>query len=261
MSSYAAFSLYVARESGLHRLHPLTKLALTGFCLFASLVLPGVWATYAAFGVILLPLAAWGQVLPLLLRAAWRTVLPFALSLFLIQGFFWTGGTPVLALGPLSLKREGVLFAIQSTGRILLIVSSFLLLSLSTRPDALMIALSQRGVPTGIAYIILATIQIVPRFQAKAATILDAQRSRGLETEGHLRQRLRALLPLIKPLVLGSIVDIEERAIALEARAFSRRGPKTSLLVLVDSPAQAAVRWLLLLAALALLAARLFRAI
>jgi len=260
MSSYAAFSLYVARESGLHRLHPLTKLALTGFCLFASLVLPGAWATYAAFGVILLPLAAWGQVLPLLLRAAWRTVLPFALSLFLIQGFFWTGGTPVLALGPLSLKREGVLFAIQSTGRILLIVSSFLLLSLSTRPDALMIALSQRG-PTGIAYIILATIQIVPRFQAKAATILDAQRSRGLETEGHLRQRFRALLPLIKPLVLGSIVDIEERAIALEARAFSRRGPKTSLLVLVDSPAQAAVRWLLLLAALALLAARLFRAI
>ncbi|MFQ5856448.1 MAG: energy-coupling factor transporter transmembrane component T, partial [Anaerolineae bacterium] len=145
---------------------------------------------------------------------------------------------------------------VLSTGRILLIVSSFLLLTLSTRPDALMIALTQRGIPTSIAYIILATIQIVPRFQAKAATILDAQRSRGLETEGSLLLRARALLPLVQPLVLGSIVDIEERAIALEARAFGRRGPKTSLLVLTDSPAQAAVRWVLLVATIVVLVAR-----
>jgi energy-coupling factor transport system permease protein len=199
--------------------------------------------------------------LRLLVGAAWRTVLPFAISLFLIQGFFWTGGTPIFAIGPLSLKQEGLVFAIQSTGRILLIVSSFLLLSLSTRPDALMIALSQRGVPRSIAYIMLSAIQIVPRFQAKAATIIDAQRSRGLETEGNLRRRIQGLLPLVQPLILGSIVDIEERAIALEARAFSRRGPKTNLLVLTDSPAQAAARWLLLIVAVAMLAARLFRVI
>jgi energy-coupling factor transport system permease protein len=253
-----AQTLYVARDSGLHRLHPLTKLAVTGFGLLAAVALPGIWATYAVFGLYLLPLAAWGRILTPLLRAAGRIVLPFAVSLLLIQGFFWTDGTPIFAVGPLSLKREGVLFAVQSVGRILLIVSSFLLLTLSTRPDALMIALSQRGVPASLAYIMLSTIQIIPRFQVKAATILDAQSSRGLETQGSLRRRVRALVPLVEPLVLGSIVDVEERAIALEARAFSRRGPKTSLLVLADSPAQAAARWLLLVAAVAVLAARLF---
>jgi energy-coupling factor transport system permease protein len=235
--------------------------ALAGFCLLAALALPGTWATYGVFAAVILPVAAWGRVLRPLIGAAGRTVLPFAISLFLIQGLFWTNGTPIVTIGPLSFKQEGVNFAAQSAGRILLIVSSFLLLSLSTRPDALMVALSQRGVPKSIAYIVLSTIQLVPRFQAKAATILDAQRSRGLETEGNLRRRMGALMPLIQPLVLGSIVDIEERAIALEARAFGRRGSKTNLLVLTDTPTQAVMRWLLLVAAVVMLAARLLRVI
>jgi len=252
----AAFSLYTPRESGLHRLHPLTKLALAGFFLVAAVALPGTWLLYAAFVLLIVPLAAWGQVLRPLLRALLPIVLPFALSLLIIQGFFWSDGTPILHIGPLSLKREGLLFAARSTGRILVIVSSFLLLSLSTRPDALMLSLAQRGVPKSLSYIILATLQLIPRFQDKATTILDAQRARGLETEGALAQRARALLPMVKPLILGSIVDIEERAIALEARAFGRVGRKTSWLTLADSAGQRVIRWLVVVAAVALVVAR-----
>jgi energy-coupling factor transport system permease protein len=242
-----AYSLYIARPSGLHRLNPLSTLALVGFCLVAGLALPGPWGPYAVFGLVLVPLAAWGRVLPELLRAALKIALPFAISVFLIQGLFWTGGTPIVALGPLSLKREGLLFAAQSTGRILTVISSFLLLSLTTRPDALMRSLDQHGLPKTLTYIVLATIQIAPRFRAKASTILDAQRSRGLETEGGLLRRIRAVAPLVIPLVLGSLIDIEERAMSLEARGFSRVGVKTSFLILPDSAAQRAGRWLLLL--------------
>jgi energy-coupling factor transport system permease protein len=249
-------SLYVPRDTGLHRLHPLTKLALTGLLLVGGLTLPGVWPTYAVFCLLVIPLAAAARVLRALLRATWPVVLPFAISLFIVQGIFWPGGTPLIGWGPVSLKVEGVLFAIRGSGRILVIVSSFLLLSLTTRPDALMIALSQRGLPDSIAYIVLTTIQIVPRFQAKANMILDAQRARGLETEGNLLRRIRALLPLVVPLILGSIVDIEERAMALEARAFSRKGEKTSLMVLSDSTAQKIVRWAILLIMVGLIAGR-----
>lgn len=242
-----AFSLYLPRQSGLHRLHPLTMLTVVAFCLVAALALPGPWGPYAVFLLVLLPLAAWGRVLPNLLSAALKITIPFAISVFLIQGLFWQNGAPVLSIGPLSLKREGLLFAAQSTGRILAVVGGFLLLSLTTRPDALMIALDQRGAPKALTYIVLATIQIAPRFQAKANTILDAQRARGLETEGGIGRRVRALVPLVVPLVLGSIIDIEERAMALDARAFSRRGLKTSLLVLHDSVAQRVARILLVL--------------
>lgn len=241
-----AATLYVERDSGLHRLNPLTVLATVGFSLVAGLALPGVLTPYLVFAFIVAPLAAWGRVLRRLLSTAFKIVLPFAISVFLIQGLFWTNGTPVVQLGPLSLKLEGLIFAARSTGRILAVVGSFLLLSLAVRPDKLMIALQQHGIPNALTYIILTTIQIIPHFQAKANTILDAQRSRGLETEGSLGKRIRALAPLAVPLVLGSIVDIEERAIALEARAFSRPGPKTSLLILHDSRAQQIGRWALL---------------
>ncbi len=253
-----SFSLYIPRESGMHRLHPLTKLALVAFCLVLGLFLPGVWLTYLAFMLLIVPLAAWAGVLPSFLRAVFKTALPVVISVFLVQGLFWPGGTPILHLGPLSLKQEGLQFAIRSAGRFITVVSSFLLLTFTTRPDGLMLALSQRGFPNSIAYIMLATMQIVPRFQTKANTILDAQRSRGLETEGNLLVRLRALLPLVQPLLLGSIIDIEERAIALEVRAFGRPGPKTSLLVLHDTPAQRVLRWLLLLGMVAVIGWRIY---
>jgi energy-coupling factor transport system permease protein len=250
-----SLSLYLPRQSGLHRLHPLTMLVVAGFCLVAGLALPGPWGPYFVFLLFVLPLAALGQVSSNLLSGALKIVLPFAISVFLIQGLFWSQGTPVVPLGPLSLKREGLLFAAQSAGRILVIAGSFLLLTLTVRPDMLMIALDQRGAPKALTYIVLSTIQIVPRFRAKANTILDAQRARGLETEGGVGRRVRALLPLVVPLVLSSIIDIEERAMSLEARAFARSGPKTSLLVLPDSPSQRVARALLVLGMIAAVAA------
>ncbi len=250
------FSLYAPRASGLHDLHPLTKLTLAGFFLFFAILASEPWVFYVAFAALLLPLAMWGRVVRPFLRTTWRVVAPFALSLILIQGFFWRGGAVLFAFGPLSMKVNGLIFAVAGIGRILIVVSSFLLLSLTTRPDALMLALVQRGLPGNIAYIVLTTLQIVPRFQAKANTILDAQRSRGLETQGSLIRRLRAIFPLVVPLVLGSLVDIEERAIALEARAFSRSGPRTSLFDLPDSRVQVAFRWALVLVMVGMAVAR-----
>lgn len=250
-------SLYVEKDSGLHRLHPLTTLALAFFCLIAGVTIPGIFGGYLGFALLAMPLALWGGVGRRLLSVAWRSVLPFAISLVVVQGLFWPGGTPVLELGPLSFKSEGLAFAARSSGRILVIVSSFLLLTFTTRPDALMQALSERGIPDAITYILLTTMQIVPRFQTKASNILDAQRARGLETEGRFWQRWRGLLPLVQPLILGSIVDIEERAIALEARGFRRPGRRTYLRLLVDSRAQRLARWLLLFGAFIAVAIRL----
>lgn len=241
-----SYTLYEPRESGLHRWHPLTKLFLALSGVASSLLLPGAWPNYAVFVVLLLPLAAWGRILAPFVRATWRVWWPFALSILLIQGLFWTGGTPLVSLGPLSLKQEGLRFAAVSVGRILLLIGSFTLMTMSTRPDGLMIALTDRGLPQNLAYAVLTAIQIVPRFQAKADKIVDAQRSRGLDTSGNILRRARALLPLVEPLILGSLLDVEERAIALEARGFGRQTKPTSLIQLADTTGQRVLRWLLL---------------
>jgi len=256
-----SYSLFVARESFVHRLNPLTKLTLTGLLLVSGLFLPGIWTNYLLFVGIVLPLSAAAGVTKQLVRSAWKIVLPFAISLFLIQGFLWPGGTPILYVGPLSLKSEGLQFAVVSTGRILMIVSSFLWFSLTTRPDHLMNSLSRIGFPSNLAYVIVATIQIAPRFQSRAATILDAQRARGLETEGSLRTRARALVPLVIPLVLSSLIDVEERALAVEARAFNRQGPKTFLIELPEAAWEPAARWFMVVLMVSILGLRVYLAI
>lgn len=253
----AESTLYIDRDRGLQRLNPLTKLAITLFLISLALAVPGLWTAYLIFLLGALPLALWGGIARPLWSALWKIILPFAISMFLIQGFFWTGGTPIYSLGPLSLKEEGLLFAARITGRLLTIMGSFLLFSLATPPDDLMIALEERGVPNSLTYIILSTIQLVPGLQSRAGKIRDAQRSRGLETEGGLWLRVKSLVPLVEPLVLGSIIDVDERAIALEARGFSSSHQKTFFRTVTDHSWETIVRWLLLILSAAAILLRL----
>jgi energy-coupling factor transport system permease protein len=252
-------TLYLDRPSGFHALHPLTKLALTGFFLVSAATLPSIWWVLGFYIFGLLPLAAWGRVLQSFLKSNTLLIWPFALSLFLIQGFFTPGESVLFTLGPFAYKLEGVWLAARFSARILVWLGAATLLMIATRPDNLMLALIERGLPRQIAYIILTSLQIIPRFQNKAEVILDAQRSRGLETEGSLIHRMRILVPLIAPLILSSILELDERAIALEARAFSRKGPRTSLISLEDTTYQVIARWGLMASMLVLLGIALVR--
>ncbi len=250
-------TLYISRDSSLHRAHPLSKLALIGLAIVAGATLPDPLWILAVYALFLIPLALAGGVLRNFLRSSLLLIWPFALSLFLIQGFFAPGQQILLQIGPLTLKLEGLLLAADYTARILVWLSAVVLLMLITRPDHLMLALTQRGLPDQIGYIILTALQIIPRFQMRAETILDSQRARGLETEGNLLQRLRALIPLAAPLILSSILELDERAIALEARGFTHAGKRTSLAQLHDTSSQVALRWFLLIVILALIAGRI----
>ena len=254
--------MHVARESGLHRLHPLTKGLLTLLLFVAGLTLPGNWVGYFLVLFVIFPLAAWGKIFPIFFRVVWRISLPLIISVVIIQSLFWGEGTPIFEFWIFSPKQEGVLFALISVGRILLVMSAFILFAMTTRPDTLMISLKQVGVSSSLAYIIVTTLQIVPRFQSKASTILDAQRSRGVETEGSIFVRARAVVPIVLPLVLSSLVEVEERAIAIEARGFNSTKKETSLIEIPDTKAQLVVRRvfiiLIILSILVRIAWRLF---
>ncbi len=236
-------SFFIQRNSPLHRLNPLTKLTLTFCLILIGFLAPSYWAATTLFVFILIPLSFWGQVGPEFTRTTLRLILPLTAFLFVMQGLFYPGGQTVLvSFWIFSVKLEGLQFAYLTASRVMTMVGSFLLLLLSTHPSTLMTALTQRGVSPSLTYIIVSTLQILPQMRNKASTIIDAQRSRGLETQGGIRQRIGALLPLVGPLVFGSLVDVEERAIAIEARAFKAKRTKTSLIEIPDSPRQSAFR-------------------
>ena len=66
------------------------------------------------------------------------------------------------------------------------------------------------------------------------------------------------MLPLVEPLVLGSIIDVDERAIALEARGFSSNTPKTFFRTVEDRRWEQIFRWALLILSVILILVRLF---
>ncbi len=76
----------------------------------------------------------------------------------------------------------------------------------------------------------------------RAGVIQAAQRARGLDTEGSVRARLRGVMPLVGPVVLSSLTEVEERSLALEVRAFGRPGRRHLLWQIPDSRAQLFVR-------------------
>jgi len=248
--------IYAAGTSLLHRLHPLTKLVAAVLCIAAIYLLPWLLAPLALFGS-LVALAILSGVADRFLRSALRVLLPITISLFLIQGILFPppGSTPI-SLGPINLPLEGLAFAFLISTRLFAFTGTLLLLLQTTHPADLVFALTERGLPRSIGYILLVTLQIVPDMSARATAILEAQRSRGLETQGGLR-RVRALTPLVGPLVVGALLDVEERAMALESRAYSAPGPKSSLRQLVDSAGQRAARLLMLLGIVALIAGRI----
>ncbi|MGB8648792.1 MAG: energy-coupling factor transporter transmembrane component T [Anaerolineae bacterium] len=251
-------SFFLPRTSGLHALHPLTKLTLVAALVLVGSVARAPFVPVALFLFVILPLAFWGQIAGAVTRVSLAILLPFLVSLILVQGLFYPGATQVLfTLGPVSFKQEGLQVALATAARILLLASSGLLLFFSTHPADLMLALTQRGLPGALAYIVVTAIQLIPQMLARSAAIADAQRARGLETEGNLLRRISAVIPLLSPLIFSALADVDERAMALEARAFSSKRTKTSYKELRDSQMQSVARWALLLGALALAGAEI----
>ena len=95
---------------------------------------------------------------------------------------------------------------------------------------------------------ILSAVQMVPRMQERAGAILDAQQARGLAVSGSFRPRARALVPLIGPVLLGSLIDVRERTFALEARGFGARPGRTAYRVVADPPIDRLLRLAIVLA-------------
>jgi energy-coupling factor transport system permease protein len=198
-----------------------------------------------------------GRILGRLLRTALLLSLPIAISVLVVNVLFFPAGQEVLfQLGPIRATAEGLEFALETLARLGAISGAITLFYLTTPPSELVLDLERRGVSPRVAFVALASVQMVPALVERAATITAAQRARGLDTEGSLWRRLRGVLPLAGPVLLGSITEVEERTMALEARGFTGPGRRTLLWWPADSGRQRLARWLLVLALPLLLVAR-----
>jgi energy-coupling factor transport system permease protein len=190
-------------------------------------------------------------------RISFLLTLPIAISVVLVSVFTRAGSTILFSIGPFDATAEGVDFAGQTLVRLFAISTSIGLFGLTTSPRAFVLDLERRGLSPRFAFVALATLEAVPAMVERATIIQAAQRARGLDTEGSLRARLRGILPLVGPVILSSLTEVEERSLALEVRAFGRPGRRHLLWSIPDSTAQLAARVAMLVAFAGLVALRL----
>ena len=244
--------------TAVHRLNPLTKATLATTTSVAAVVLGGVVGPVVLVALLVLVPAAAAGVLGRLLRTALLLALPIAVSAVLVNVFFFPDGeTVLLRLGPITATAEGLRFALEILVRILAISGAVTLFYLTTKPSDLVLDLERRGVDPRVAFVANASVQTVPAMVERAAQITAAQRARGLDTEASPWRRVRGIVPIVGPVILGSISEVEERTMALEARAFTRPGRRTLLWSPPDRRVESLARWALVAGTAALVVLRL----
>lgn len=241
-------SFYIHRDSPIHRLNPLTKLTVVLTLILVAFLTPYYWAPHI-LAIIFIPLfSLFSKVTKEYFFTALRLIIPAATFLFLMQALFQPiGKETIFQFYFLDVTRESLMFAFRNAMRIIVMVSAFTIFLLTTHPSQLMSDLTRRGLPGQFAYVIISTLQILPQMQAKAQTIISAQRSRGLDTESTFLKRAGSVLPLVGPLVFGSLAEVEERAIAIEARGFTSKRQKTSFHEIADTKSDKVLRWVLVI--------------
>jgi energy-coupling factor transport system permease protein len=221
------------------RFNPLTLLAAALLLTAAAYLGPAPAAPAAAFALALLG-AWWGGVGARGGALAAGVALPTFALLALTNGVL-AAAHPDASLGALRYDTAGVRDALAVALRLGAAVTALGAVVAGVAPRRLTRALAARGLPGWAAYLIVASLEAAPEAKARAQEVLDAQRCRGLATGGGLG-RLRALAPLAGPLVASLVAETDERALALDARAFRAGRRRTSLTAIRDPAVERAAR-------------------
>lgn len=228
-------------------LHPFTAIALTGAVTALAVLLPAPGGSVVLLAMVVAAIAVAGP--RRALRDALPIVLPAWLFLLILHGLLGEGA-PVHALG-LTWRDEGLRTALAQGARIGAIIIASAALLRGFRPGAFLDAAAERGMRLGPALLVVATLDAIPRLRHRAATIVAAQRVRGLRVGGSPARRLGALVPLALPLLLGAIAEAEDRGVAYAARGVESGARRTAIAPPPDGAADRVLRVLALVAVLA----------
>lgn len=231
-----AIGQYVVGNSVVHRLDPRTKI-LAVLLLMVTLFSVRGWPSFLALALLVVGAYPLAGISP---RYMWRSLRPVLFILFFTVtiNLFWTRGEVVWRLWRLAVTREGLQVAGMMSTRLMLLVTSAALLTLTTSPIALtdglerLLAPGKRfGIPAHeLALMLTIALRFIPTLIDEADKIMKAQMARGADfAHGGIVQRARSLLPLLVPLFVSSFRRADELATAMEARCYRGGEGRTRL--------------------------------
>ena len=226
-------SLYLDRGSWVHHLDGRTK-ALSILGLFAlTLVFSDPFYLIGVTLLVMLGVVVSRSAANV--RKIWILLVLLFVYSALLWPFFVVGQTSFLKIGNFVLTQESIAFGVGMGLRLdLMVISGLLLLSTTTVED-FAFALQRLGLPSSMGFAFSLAFRWIPTLLGAGATVVQAQRSRGLDLSSKsIIGKIRQYPPLVVPLIGHSLRQTTLLAMALESKGFSpgRRRmsyPKSSL--------------------------------
>ncbi|MDI6822750.1 MAG: energy-coupling factor transporter transmembrane component T [Bacillota bacterium] len=214
--------LYLERDSAVHRMDPRAKL----FVLLMVFAMAVLCNHPLPLLVLLVLVLAAGQVARVLanLRRIWVMLATIGVLSTIIWSF-WAGGRTRL-VGPVEL--EAFLYGL-ATGLKLdtMIIAGMLFLS-TTRNEEITAGLIRLGTPFAVSFAFSTALRLVPTFIGASVTVIQAQKSRGLDvSSGGFFSRVRKQFPMLVPVFVCAIRGTNQLAMALESKGFGAQRERT----------------------------------
>lgn len=224
---------YQDRGTVIHRLDPRVKLL---WWLSINITL-ATWNDPIFLFLLLVSVFVYGRVAGVPLKQSLQNllpVIPFVLFVLIANIAFWRPphpasahligyivhpGTPVIP--PIPFYWETVVFSIGTMLRLLIIVSSALLLIKTVSPSELALAVTRMKIPPEIGMALSMTIAYIPVVVGQLISVMEAQQSRAwkIKTSNPIA-RFRAYASISIPTFFRSFHAAEAMAAAMMSRGF-----------------------------------------
>ncbi len=231
MMSDITFGQFIDTGSFLHKLDPRTKL----LSLIAFIVFVFVAGNFLSLGLlsIILLLAIFSSKIPVKMYLKnLKAILPILIITALLNVFYTDNGMILLDWWIFTVTTGGVFRALFMAARIILLILSSAVLSYTTSPtsltgaiESLLKPLKYIGLGNAVhtmAMTMTIALRFIPTLIEETEKIMNAQKARGANLDsGNVIQRVKALLPILIPLLISSVRRAYELAEAMECRCYN----------------------------------------
>ncbi len=231
MLNDVTFGQYYPAQSFVHKTDPRTKL----LALIAFIVLLFVSNNfYSLFACAIVIVAAIIAARVPFLRAL-RSVkgILFILIFTAVLNLFFHGGEEENLLASwwiIKIYREGIIFTVFLMLRLFFLVMASSILTLTTTPVALTDGIESLLKPLKyikfpvheLALIMSIALRFIPTLIDETNRIISAQKARGADFEsGNVFKRIKAIVPILIPLLISAFRRADELGDAMDARCYS----------------------------------------
>lgn len=242
MLSDITFGQFIDTGSFIHKLDSRTKLLLLiEFIVFIFLA-DGYLSLALLFGFVVCAMFV-SRVPILMYLKNIKSILPVIILTAVLNVFYASSGRVLVDWWIFTITTGGILRAVYMALRIVLLILASALLSYTTSPtsltgaiESLLKPLKYIGLGNAVhtmAMTMTIALRFIPTLIEETGRIMNAQKARGADLEsGSLLRRIKALLPILIPLLISSVRRASELAEAMECRCYNGGEGRTKYKVL-----------------------------